>query len=128
MVYPNVTSLLTRINIGLPTSVRSLSHNRERRFPPFMFTNTTTTDGILTRQRRSDSLGHCGYVIRGRHPLCLKAHTHAPLFFVGSVVESALELVNYTSDSNMYISVTRTTGRPIRTRINCINCPTGYAP
>ena len=49
-----VTLLLTLIIIGLPTSVRALRHNRERRSLPFMFTNsnTTTTDGILTRQRR----------------------------------------------------------------------------
>ena len=46
MVNPNVTSLLTLINIGLPTSVIGLSHNRERRFLPCMFTNTTTTDSL----------------------------------------------------------------------------------
>ena len=35
LVNPKVTSLSTLIIIGLPTSVRALSHNRERRFPPF---------------------------------------------------------------------------------------------
>ena len=46
MVNPNVTSLLTLIIIGLPTSVRALSHNRERMSPPFMFTCIQTSGKV----------------------------------------------------------------------------------
>ena len=43
---PNMTSLLTLIIIGLPTSARSVSHNRERLFLPFMYTGIQTSGDI----------------------------------------------------------------------------------
>ena len=46
LVNPKVTSLLTLINIGPPTSVRALSHNRQRRFSPFMLTGSQTSGKV----------------------------------------------------------------------------------
>ena len=51
VVNPNVTSLLTPLIIGLPTSVRSLSHNRERPYRPlciYRYTDQRHVHSITT--------------------------------------------------------------------------------